>query len=56
MRPALEVLDARMTVKEATDELSASQFRAWPVEDEAGVIGIVDWDMLQKVAADGGAA
>ena len=56
MRPALEILDARMTVREATDKLCASEFRAWPVKDEAGVIGMVSRAMLQKVAADGGAA
>jgi CIC family chloride channel protein len=55
MRPAMEVFDARMTAGEALEKVHSSKFRAWPVNDERGVVGVVSLNQLQQVVAEGGA-
>jgi chloride channel protein, CIC family len=55
MRPANEILDADVTVREALDKVQTSALHAWPVKGEPGVVGVVSLSMLQKAAADGGA-
>jgi chloride channel protein, CIC family len=56
MRSATEVLDTRMTVKEALEKAQGSKYRAWPVNDERGVVGVMSLKRLQQALAEGGAA
>ena len=51
MRPATEVLAAEMTVQEALGKTRSSSFRAWPVTDEPGVVGVVSLGKLQQAGA-----
>ena len=53
MRPAAEVWGAEMTVQEALEKSKSSAFRAWPVSDERGVIGIVRLQDLKQGNDDG---
>jgi CIC family chloride channel protein len=53
MRQATEVLNAEMTVQEALEKLKASEYRALPVCDERGVIGVVFLQDLKREADDG---
>lgn len=55
MRVATEVLNARMTVQESLAGTMGSEFRAWPVTDEQGVVGVVSMSNLQKAVAEGAA-
>ena len=56
MRAATEILPAQMTVREAVERAPASQFRAWPVVDQTGVLGVVSLTMLeQALRGDAGA-
>jgi CIC family chloride channel protein len=50
MRPAAQVLTAGMTVAEALETIRASESTAWPVTDEAGVIGVLSFGKLQQAA------
>jgi chloride channel protein, CIC family len=52
MREATEVLSAAMTVQEALEKLKASEFRAQPVCDERGVVGVVRLQDLKREADD----
>jgi CIC family chloride channel protein len=51
MRAATEVLAVQMTVQEALEQTHSSNFRAWPVSDERGVVGVVSLSKLQQVGA-----
>jgi CIC family chloride channel protein len=42
-----------MTVQEALEKSKSSGFRAWPVTDERGVIGVVRLADLQRGSNDG---
>jgi len=53
MRNATEILNAEMTVQEALEKLESSEFRALPVCDERGVIGVVRLQDLKRGANDG---
>jgi CIC family chloride channel protein len=53
MRNATEILSAEMTVQEALEKSQSSEFRAWPVCDERGVIGVVSLQSLQRANSDG---
>jgi CIC family chloride channel protein len=53
MHAATEVLDARATIQEALNKVSASQFHAWPVADESGVIAMVSLGRLQRALTEG---
>jgi CIC family chloride channel protein len=53
MRAATEILDAQVTVSEALERAARSNLRAWPVLGEGGVIGVVSWKQLQRLADDG---
>jgi len=53
MRDATEVLNAEMTVQEALEKSRSSQFHAWPVSDERGVIGVVSLQSLERARSDG---
>jgi CIC family chloride channel protein len=53
MRAATEVLPAQMTVREAFERVRSSLFRAWPVTDERGVVGVVALARLEQALANG---
>jgi chloride channel protein, CIC family len=53
MRNATEILNAEMTVQEALEKLKSSEFRALPVCDERGVIGVLRLEDLKREANDG---
>ena len=52
MREPSEVMGSEMTLREALDRARSSEFRAWPVTDERGVIGVISMDLLQKALAN----
>jgi len=53
MSDAKEVLDAEMTVQGAMEKVKRSEFRAWPVRDERGVIGVVSLQSLKQAMTEG---
>jgi CIC family chloride channel protein len=53
MHAATEVLEARATIQEALNKVSASRLHAWPIVDETGVIGMVSLSRLQKALTEG---
>jgi len=55
MREASEVHPADATVHEALEKVKSSRFRAWPICDSRGVIGVVTLQRLRQ-AADTGSA
>jgi CIC family chloride channel protein len=56
MRRPAELLPATMTVREAVERVRASEFHAWPVTDERGVVGVVSLAKLERTLAEGAAA
>jgi chloride channel protein, CIC family len=56
MRAATEVLSAQTTVREAFEQAHSSQFRAWPVTDRRGVVGVVSLPTLEGELAKDAAA
>jgi chloride channel protein, CIC family len=55
MRPAAEVLPTQISVQEAWKQIAASEFRAWPVTDRQGVVGVVSLLILKReMATDAG--
>ncbi|HUI40419.1 MAG TPA: chloride channel protein [Terriglobia bacterium] len=56
MRAATEVLPAEITVQEALERARGSEFHAWPLTDERGVVGVVSLAQLESAAAAGGGA
>jgi chloride channel protein, CIC family len=55
MREAIEILPAETTVQEALERAERSEFRAWPVCDTRGVIGVVSLERLRGAANEGSA-
>jgi predicted transcriptional regulator len=55
MQEAAEILNAEMTVQEAMERARSSEFRAWPVCDSRGVIGVVSLQRLTQTAGEGSA-
>jgi CIC family chloride channel protein len=53
MRDATEVLSAGMTVEQALEKSKSSEFHAWPVGDERGVIGVISLQKLKRLNNDG---
>ncbi|HEY6293126.1 MAG TPA: chloride channel protein [Terriglobia bacterium] len=53
MRAATEVLPAAMTVREAFERARGSEFHAWPVTDERGVVGVVSLGQLEEALVIG---
>src|SRR5437879_3581149 len=53
MRDATEVLNAGMTVEQALEKSKSSEFHAWPICDERGVIGVISLQGLQRANSDG---
>jgi chloride channel protein, CIC family len=56
MRTATEVLHVQMTVREAVEQARFSEFRAWPVIDRRGVVGVINLPTLERELAAGAAA
>ena len=55
MRAATEVLPAQMTVREAFERAHSSEFHAWPVTDQRGVVGVISLAPLEQALAKGAA-
>lgn len=55
MREATETLNAEWTVQEALERAERGEFRAWPVCDSRGVIGVVSLQRLRQAAHEGSA-
>lgn len=53
MREATDTLNAEWMVREALERAERSQFRAWPVCDSRGVIGVVSLQSLRQAANEG---
>ena len=53
MREATEVLSAEMTVQEALEKSASSEFHAWPVCDDRGVLGVIRLQDLKRETNDG---
>jgi CIC family chloride channel protein len=53
MRAASEMLPAKTTVEEALKTTHSSQFQAWPVTDERGVVGVVSRTQIEQAMAKG---
>jgi CIC family chloride channel protein len=51
MVAAADLLAAELTVKEAIEKISTSKFRAWPVVDKRGVVGVISMLTLEKELA-----
>ena len=53
MRPATVVIPSDSTVREAFDRAHNTEFHAWPVTDDRGVVGVISLDRLEQAMADG---
>jgi CIC family chloride channel protein len=49
----MEVFQADTTVEEALERARSSEFRAWPVSDRSGVLGVVSLRRLRQGAGEG---
>jgi chloride channel protein, CIC family len=56
MRAATEVMPSRTTVREAFERGRKTEYHAWPVIDERGVVGIVDLAQIEQAMAGGDVA
>jgi predicted transcriptional regulator len=56
MRAATEVMPSRTTVREAFERGRKTEYRAWPVIDERGVVGIVGLGQIEQAMAGGDVA
>jgi CIC family chloride channel protein len=54
MRAAGEVLRCEEPIAQALERARGSQFHAWPVVDEDGVVGVISLVVLQRVHSEGG--
>ncbi len=52
MSDATELLPADMTAKEAAEKVQTSEFRAWPVMDRRGIVGVISRMALEKAIAE----
>jgi CIC family chloride channel protein len=52
MRTTAEVFSARWTVAEALERANRSEYRAWPVADERGLVGLISRDWLGRAMAE----
>ena len=53
MRAATEVMRSQMTVRDALERAHKSDFHAWPVIDEGGVVGVVGLACIEQAIANG---
>jgi CBS domain-containing protein len=56
MRPPTEVFQSQEPIAEVLEHARASEFHAWPVVDERGVVGVVSLAVLQRAEAEGAGA
>ncbi len=56
MRDATELLSTDMNVQSALDRIQNSEFNAWPVTSESGVVGVLSLARLQQSKANGAEA
>jgi chloride channel protein, CIC family len=54
MKPANLLLPAETTVREALDQVRASELRTWLVTDRRGVIGVIDLAQLERELVEDG--
>jgi len=54
MRPATEILSADMTVQEAFEKIRSSEFTAWPVSGERGLVGVLTFGQIQRATSTDG--
>jgi CIC family chloride channel protein len=52
MHDATELFSAEMTVQQASENIGASEFRAWPVMDRRGLFGVISRIALEKALAE----
>jgi len=52
MRPASELLQAGITVREAVDRLRSNELRTWLVTDRRGVVGVINLATLEQSLAE----
>ena len=53
MRPASEILEASMTPAAALEKVAGSELRSWPLQGDAGIVGVVSLKALQSATTDG---
>ena len=53
MRKAAETLSGEMTVQAALEKARSGAFRAWPISDDCGVIGVLNLQTLESANSDG---
>jgi len=53
MRPATEVLDAKMLPGEALESVRGSGLSCWPITEERGVMGVASLKQLEELASTG---
>jgi chloride channel protein, CIC family len=53
MRNATDMLSAQMSVRGAVERMRMGQSRAWPVEDEGSIVGVLSRARLERALADG---
>ena len=53
MRAPGEVFRSQEPVAQALERVRGSQFRAWPVVDESGLVGVVSLTVLQRANSEG---
>jgi CIC family chloride channel protein len=53
MRAAKEIMQSKMTVREAFERAQKTEFHSWPVIDERGVVGIVSLAWIEQAIAGG---
>ncbi len=55
MRETQELLSAEMTVQQTAENIRSSEFRAWPVMDRQGVLGVISRSAIEKALAENSA-
>jgi chloride channel protein, CIC family len=53
MKTASQLLPAEITVREALEQVRASEFRTWLVTDRRGVVGVINLARLEQELAEG---
>lgn len=54
MRATAEMFAPHWTVAEALERARRSEFHAWPVADERGLLGVISLSQLERLAAENG--
>jgi CIC family chloride channel protein len=53
MRTPAEIFQSQERVVDVLERARASEFKAWPVVDEVGIVGIISMDGLERAGAEG---